>query len=244
MRTAICPTELQFHDLARHFLALTAWDRFLRFGWILSDDDVVSYVESLMHSIETVLVVVDTPPEICGVLHLDVTGRCADLGLSVSGWARGKGIGTVLLERALRLASARGVTTLFVRNLNHMPALMRLARRVGMNVICAHRAGANQLEWPAGSDRATRHDALSADVTLADYNLRSQWDSRPPIDSPRVEAPEQSLDHRPQSARQVEGHTRQHHRAALQATHKHSAVLTHYFQSRRPPGAGDSNDRQ
>jgi len=177
MRTAICPTELQFHDLASHFLALTARDRFLRFGWVLSDDDVVSYAQSLMHSIETVLVVVEPPPEICGVLHLDVTGRCADLGLSVSGWARGKGIGTLLLERTRRLASARGVTTLFVRNLNHMPALMRLAHRVGMNVICAPRAGTNRLELPAGSDGATRHDALSADVTLADYDLRFQWNT-------------------------------------------------------------------
>jgi GNAT superfamily N-acetyltransferase len=220
MRSAICPTKLQFHDLASHFLALTARDRFLRFGWVLSDDDVVSYVESLMHSIETVLVVVDVPPEICGVLHLDVTGRCADLGLSVSGWVRGKGIGTLLLERACRLASARGVTTLFMRNLNRMPALMRLARRVGMNVICAPRAGANQLESPAGSNGATRHDASSADVTLADYDLRFQWNSRLPVDSPNVETPEQSLDHRPPSARQVKGRTQPHHRAALQATHK------------------------
>ena len=220
MRSAICPTESQFHGLASHFLALTARDRFLRFGWVLSDDDVVSYVESLMRSIETVLVVVDVPPEICGVLHLDVAGRCADLGLSVSGWVRGKGIGTLLLERACRLASARGVTTLFVRNLNRMPALMRLARRVGMNVICAPRASAIQPKWPAGSDSATRHDALSAGVTLADYDLRFQWNGRHPIDSPRVEAPEQSVHHRPRSPRQVKRRTQPHHRAALQATHK------------------------
>lgn len=220
MRSAICPTESQFHGLASHFLALTARDRFLRFGWVLSDDDVVSYVESLMHSIETVLVVVEASPEICGVLHLDVSGRRADLGLSVSGWARGKGIGTLLLERAGQLASARGVTTLFVRNLHHMPGLMRLAYRVGMNVICAPRAGANRLESPAGSDGARRHDALSADVTLADYALRFHRNSRPPVDSPRVEAPEQSMDHRPPPLPHVEGRTQPHHRAAHRATQK------------------------
>jgi GNAT superfamily N-acetyltransferase len=59
---------------------------------------------------DAVLVVVEPRPEICGVLHLDVTGRCADRGLSVSGWARGKGIGRLLFERARQLASAHGVT--------------------------------------------------------------------------------------------------------------------------------------
>jgi len=226
MRTANCPTELQFHDLASHFLALTARDRFLRFGWVLSDDDIVSYVEKLMHSKETVLVVVEPRPEICGVLHLDVTGRCADLGLSVSGWARGKGIGRLLLERARQLASARGVTILLVRNLTHRPALMRLAHRVGMNTICAPSAGANGLELPANSDGATRHDAFSADVTLADYDLRFQWNGRPPVDSPCVEAPEQSLKRWPLSARQAEGRTQPHHRAGHQASSRlpHAAV--------------------
>ena len=51
MRSAICPTYLQFHDLASHFLALTARDRFLRFGWVMTDVDIVAYVESLLQRV-------------------------------------------------------------------------------------------------------------------------------------------------------------------------------------------------
>ncbi len=172
MRTAICPTHLHFHHLASHFLALTAADRFLRFGWILSDVDLVAYVESLLRSIGNVVVVVEPAPDISGALHLECRGSSADLGLSVSAWARGKGIGTVLLERAAVLARAHGIRTLFVRNLNFNAALQRLAHRVGMSVACAPNARSTRLELSANGPR---RDPTAWAVTLADDSLRSHW---------------------------------------------------------------------
>jgi GNAT superfamily N-acetyltransferase len=174
MRTAIWPTHLHFHELASHFLALTAGDRFLRFGWVLSDVDIVAYVESLLRSIGNVLVVVEPAPDISGALHLDCIGSGADLGLSVSAWARGQGIGKLLLERAAVLARARGIKTLFVRNLNFNAALQRLAHRVGMNVACAPSARSMRLELSANGPR---RDPTAWAVTLADHSLRSHWGS-------------------------------------------------------------------
>jgi GNAT superfamily N-acetyltransferase len=183
MRTAICPTDLHFHDLASHFLALTSADRFLRFGWILSDDDIVSYVGALFPANDSVFVVAEPAPDICGAVHLDFTACGADLGLSVSAWARGKGIGTLLLERAGLLASARGVSTLFARNLNFNTALRRLAHRAGMRVACAPSARSARLELPAGRDGAARRGPFAGKMTLADYSLRFQWNRRPSVDS-------------------------------------------------------------
>jgi len=171
-----------------------------------------------MHSIETVLVVAEPAQAICGVLHLDVAGGGAVLGLSVSGWARGKGVGTLLLERARTLACARGVTTFFVRNLKHMPALMRLAHHVGMNVICKPGASANRWESSASDDGVQQHDAVSANITLADYDLRFHLNGSPCIVSARVEAARQSG--RRQLARRVEERTGPRHRAGHQAARK------------------------
>jgi GNAT superfamily N-acetyltransferase len=182
MRSANCPTSFQFHDLASHFLALTARDRFLRFGWVMSDLDIVAYAESLLQSIGSVFVVVEPPPDISGVLHLDFTGCCAEVGLSVSAWARGKGIGSLLLERTRRVAAARGVRILFVRNLNFNTALRRLAHRLGMQVACTPGARSARLELPAATHRK-QHDFLIGNITLADYSLRSQWGRRTPADS-------------------------------------------------------------
>jgi len=179
MRSAIYPTQLHFHDLASHFLALTAADRFLRFGWVMSDMELVAYVEALLQSIGNVFIVTEPAPDIAGVLHLDV-GRCAtDLGLSVAAWARGKGIGTLLLERAGLLARARGIRTLFVRNLSFNAALRRLAHRAGMQVACAPSAQPTRLEVPASGEDAAARGRPAMTITLADHSLRSHWNHAP-----------------------------------------------------------------
>jgi GNAT superfamily N-acetyltransferase len=175
MRSVICPTHLHFHDLASHFLALTAGDRFLRFGWVMTDVDIVAYVETLLQSIGNVFVVAEPAPDIAGVLHVDFTSGGADLGLSVAAWARGKGIGTLLLERAEVLATSRAVTTLFVRNLNFNTALRRLARHAGMQIACAPGVGSDQLEALDPSEWVAGRDPAPGTITLADHSLRSQW---------------------------------------------------------------------
>jgi GNAT superfamily N-acetyltransferase len=190
MRSVICPTHLHFHDLASHFLALPANDRFLRFGWVMTDVDIVAYVETLLQSIGNVFVVVEPAPDISGALHLEFTSYGVELGLSVSPWARGKGIGTLLLERAALLASARGARTLFVRNLNFNAALRRLAHRVGMQVACAPSARSTRLELPAASNGRLGHGSVTGTITLADYSLRSQWNRAAAADSPTDELPE------------------------------------------------------
>lgn len=175
MRSAICPTSLHFHDLASHFLALPARDRFLRFGWVATDADIVAYVEELLPSIGNVFVVLEPAPDVSGALHLEFAGCGADLGLSVSPWARGKGIGALLLERARLVATACGARTLFVRNLNFNAALQRLARRVGMRVACAPGAASTRLELPAARCGRGQVGGFAENITLADHRLRSGW---------------------------------------------------------------------
>jgi GNAT superfamily N-acetyltransferase len=175
MKSVISPTYLHFHDLASHFLALTAGDRFLRFGWVMSDVDIVDYVERLLRSIGNVFVVVEPARDISGVLHLEFDGSGADLGLSVSAWARGRGVGSLLLERARLMASAHNIRTLFVRNLNFNTALRRLAHAAGMRVACAPTARSTRLEVPAARGGFTPPDPLACPLTLADHSLRFQW---------------------------------------------------------------------
>jgi hypothetical protein len=57
MKTVVSPTQLHFHDLVGHFLAMGSNDRFLRFGGVMTDAWIVAYVESLFASAESVLVV-------------------------------------------------------------------------------------------------------------------------------------------------------------------------------------------
>jgi hypothetical protein len=64
MRTAICPTQLHFHDLTSHFLGLSSNDRLLRFGSAMTDAWIVAYVESLFESADSFFVVVEPSRDI------------------------------------------------------------------------------------------------------------------------------------------------------------------------------------
>lgn len=180
MRTAICPTQLHFRRLASHFLSLTSGDRLLRFGSVLTDIDMVAYVERLFVSAAGVFVVVEPDQDISGVLALEFTGHDVKLGLSVSSWARNLGVGTALLQRAGQLARARGLKTLFVPGLKFNSALQRLALSLGMNIACASGALTALAEPPTGSRHDVwEHGSFAGSLTLADESLRAGSDVGP-----------------------------------------------------------------
>ena len=194
MRTAMCPTQLHFRKLASHFVSLTSGDRFLRFGWVATDVDIVAYVESLFVSAARVFAVVEPDGDISGVLHLEFTGGGANVGLSVSSWGRNQGIGTLLLQRAGLLVCAQGLKTLFVRNLNFNSALQQLALRLGMHVACTPNALGTLRETSEPDGHDVEHDGFCGRIAVVDDSLRSQWDGTSfdavPFDLPGAELSE------------------------------------------------------
>jgi hypothetical protein len=154
----------------------------------MTDVEIVAYVESLFVSTDTVLVVVEPDREISGVLHLESMGCGVNLGLSVSSWARNLGLGTLLLQRAGVHARARGLTALFVRNLNFNTALQGLALRLGMRIACAPDSTTSP-EVPAANGHRPRLDEFQGKITLADESLRPQWNGVTP-DASLLDLPE------------------------------------------------------
>lgn len=169
MRTAILATPQHFVGVADHFLELGPRDRFLRFGCAMTEAQIVAYVQRLLGSGDTTLVVVEPLRRISGVLHLESVSRSVTLGLTVSPRKRGLGIGTLLLQRAQLLARARGLRMLFVRNLNANAALQKLAVGLGMPIACTPATQTTSLQLPAEN---SGDDAFAAKITLADDSLR------------------------------------------------------------------------
>jgi hypothetical protein len=160
-------------------VGLTSGDRFLRFGWVATDLKIVAYVESLFVSAASVFAVVEPDGDISGVLHLEFTNGAANLGLSVSSWARNQGIGTHLLQRACAQACARGMKTLVVRNVKFNSALQQSALRLGMNVVCTLNAPIARAETTEPNGHDVEHHGFCGRITLVDDSLRFQWDGAP-----------------------------------------------------------------
>ncbi len=120
--------------ILKHFVALAAEDRRLRFGRAVSDDVLARYVADLDFKRDGLFGVRDGRNRLIGVAHVALTGDRAEIGLSIAGQARGRGLGTELFLRAAAHARERGVERIDMHFLTENKAIQQIAARAGMRV--------------------------------------------------------------------------------------------------------------
>ncbi|OIQ80051.1 acetyltransferase (GNAT) family protein [mine drainage metagenome] len=138
--------------LRAHFVALEAADRYLRFGYAASDEQVLAYVDGIDFTRDEIYGVFNRKLELIAAAHLAVAadGR-AEFGVSVLPSARGKGIGTRLFERAAMHARNRGIECMTMQCLTQNAPMVRIARRAGMQVHVCGGETEGVLRVPHGS---------------------------------------------------------------------------------------------
>jgi GNAT superfamily N-acetyltransferase len=172
-------TRLERGALERHFLALQAEDRRLRFGAALQDQGVRDYVARIGFDRDAVFGVFDDELALVGVAHLARAENHAELGISVLGDWRGRGVGSALLDRSHAHARNAFVRTLFMHCLTENAQMLRLARRQRMRIVTTAGEADAYLDL-APPDHATLAGELLAErVGLFDYALKKQlFDAR------------------------------------------------------------------
>jgi len=167
-------TRAERPALLAHFLALDADDRRLRFGAPQSERALRQYVERIDFDHDAAFGVADEELKLLGVAHVARSGAHAELGISVLEGGRDRGIGSALLARAHLRARNWGLGTLFMHCLTENAAMMRLARRQGME-IGAHAGEADAwLELPPADAASHFGEVFAQRVALFDYALKSQ----------------------------------------------------------------------
>jgi GNAT superfamily N-acetyltransferase len=166
------------HDLPaleRHFLALGAKDRRLRFGAPFSDQAVASYVADVDLDEDAVFGCVDERQQLVGVAHLARRSSLAELGLSVlNGW-RGRGIGQALFWRAHTHARNAEMAVLYMHCLVENTPMMHVARKQGLQIV--RDAGeADALLRLSPPDAASHlEEALAEGLVWLDLALKVHW---------------------------------------------------------------------
>ena len=145
--------------IVAHLLALSAGDRYLRFGYAAGDAQVGRYVAGLDFERDEVFGVFNRKLELIALAHLAyppepapaapplpgavaapaitiaaTSDAAAEFGGSVAGHARGRGYGARLFEHAMLHARNRGIDTLFIHALSENTAMLRIARKAGARV--------------------------------------------------------------------------------------------------------------
>ena len=138
--------------IAAHLLALPPADRYLRFGYAASDEQIARYVDQLDFERDEVFGIFSRRLELIAMAHLahaivePARGGTAvsEFGVSVLPHARNRAFGRRLFEHAMLHARNRGIETLLIHALSENTAMLKIARRAGAAVM---REGSESDAW-------------------------------------------------------------------------------------------------
>ena len=171
--------------IAQHLLDLAPHDRYLRFGYPASDEQIRRYTDGLNFATDEIFGIYTRRLELIAMAHLAFSVNpdcraCAEFGVSVSKHARGRGFGARLFERAAMHARNEGVELLFIHALSENTAMLRIARNAGAKVEKDGSEAEAFLRLPAATLDSRMTEIVEEQLAITDYRLKAQakqfWD--------------------------------------------------------------------
>jgi GNAT superfamily N-acetyltransferase len=165
--------------IAAHLVALDGDDRYLRFGYPATDEQIERYVAGLDFERDDIFGIYNRKLELIAMAHLAYSAdpemtSCAEFGVSVLRKARGRGYGQRLFERAVMHARNEGVEMLFIHALTENRAMLRIASKAGAEM---ERAGSETdafLRLPPATFDTRVAELVEEQVAQTDYRLKQQ----------------------------------------------------------------------
>lgn len=165
--------------IALQLQSLNAQDRYLRFGYPASDEQITRYVESLNFERDEIFGVFNRHLNLVAMAHLAYSvdpqwATCAEFGVSVSSHQRGKGLGVRLFNHAVMHARNQGVSMLFIHALSENVAMLKIARQAGARV---ERDGSESeafLSLPAATLDSQWSGMVQEQMAELDYHFKTQ----------------------------------------------------------------------
>jgi len=165
--------------IAIHLLALDTHDRYLRFGYSASDEQIRRYVDGLDFERDELFGIYNRRLELIAMAHLAFApegqpNECAEFGVSVSKHARGRGYGARLFERAEVTARNAGVRMLFIHALSENAAMLKIARNAGAHVVRSGSESEAHLELPEATLDSRMSEIALDHFAEIDYRLKTR----------------------------------------------------------------------
>jgi len=171
--------------IVAHLLALNADDRYLRFGYMATDEQIRRYVADLDFDRDDIFGIYNRKLELIAVAHLAFSrdpeaSQCAEFGVSVLQKARGRGYGSRLFERATIHARNDGVDLLFIHALSENTAMLKIARKAGAKLERFGTETEAHLRLPPATLDTRMSELVVEHFAQTDYRLKQQvksfWD--------------------------------------------------------------------
>jgi len=168
--------------IVEHLMTLDARDRYLRFGYAASDEQIHKYASGIDFSRDEVLGIFNRQLQLVALAHLaygqpvpgDPTRTMAEFGVSVLQASRGQGLGRRLFETAGLHARNRGIDTLFIHALSENRPMLSIATAAGAVVERDGGESAAYLRLPPESFGSQVEQALERHLGELDFQFKRQ----------------------------------------------------------------------
>ncbi|WP_457321748.1 N-acetyltransferase family protein [Roseateles sp. P5_E11] len=170
------------HRIIDHLLALEPQDRYLRFGYPASDEQIRKYALSIDFARDEVLGIFNRRLHLIALAHLaygqpmpgEPSRTMAEFGVSVLPQSRGRGLGRRLFDAAGLHARNRGIDTLFIHALSENRPMLRIAAAAGAIVERDGSESAAYLRLPPESFSSQVEQALERHLGELDFQFKRQ----------------------------------------------------------------------
>ena len=171
--------------IEKHLLALEPQDRYLRFGYAASDEQIGRYVAGLNFERDEIFGIYNRRLELIAMAHLALSidpqlASCAEFGVSVLRHARGRGYGARLFDRAVMHSRNEGVSMMFIHALSENTAMLNIARKAGAVIERDGSESEAYLKLPPADLDSRVSELVQEQMAQTDYRLKVQakqfWD--------------------------------------------------------------------
>ena len=165
--------------IAIHLKALDGNDRYLRFGYQATDDQIQRYVDGLDFDRDDIFGIYNRKLELIAVAHLAFSASvehrsCAEFGVSVLKKVRGRGYGSRMFQRAVIHGRNHGVDLLFIHALSENAAMLKIARNGGAKLERYGSETEAYLRLPPATLDSHVSELVGEQVALTDYRFKQQ----------------------------------------------------------------------
>lgn len=165
--------------IAAHLKSLGTQDRYLRFGYPATDEQIDGYIAKLDFVRDDIYGVFNRRLQIVSMAHLAFSvdpqwATCAEFGVSVDLKMRGRGLGARMFDRAMTHARNEGVSLMFIHALSENTPMLKIARKAGARV---ERDGSESDAYlslqPANLD-SQMHEFLEEGMADLDFQIKTR----------------------------------------------------------------------
>jgi GNAT superfamily N-acetyltransferase len=162
-----------------HLQSLNAQDRYLRFGYPATDEQIENYVSHLNFEQDDIYGVFNRRLDILAMAHLAFSvdpqwSTCAEFGVSVDVRLRGKGLGARLFERAVIHARNQGVALMFIHALSENTPMLKIAKKAGARVEREGSESDAYLSLPAADLDSQMNEFLEEGMADLDFQIKTR----------------------------------------------------------------------